>query len=166
MSEGIKTFTSQQAARRVGVSYPMLMRWVRSGLIRPPGYAGRQWAAVEWTEREVGQARLVLSLKNLGLKPGEMSGLFEEYGDLFEAGYKPLWIAHKADAQGKRVGRALVLAPTLPPIDSIPRASPKPRGFEGREKAVGTALVIGHAVHVSLEGRTAKRAPGGRKRGE
>ncbi len=162
MAEPLKTFTSQQTARRVGVSYPMLMRWVRSGLIKPPGYARRQWAAVGWTEREIEQARLVLSLKNLGLKPGEMSKLFEEYGTLFEEGYKPLWIAQSADAQGKRVGRALVLAPKLPPLDSIPKA----KGQGREEKGAGTALVIGHAVHVPLEGKAAKRAAGGRKRGK
>ncbi len=154
----LKTFTSQQAARRVGVSYPMLMRWVRSGLIRPPGYAGRQWAAVGWTEREVGQAGLVLSLKNLGLKPGEILRLFEDYGTLLDAGYKPLWIAQRMDSQGKRVGRALVLAPKLPALDSIPKA----KGQGKAEKGVGAALVIGHALHVPLE--TPKRkGRGGRK---
>ncbi len=166
MGKPLKTFSSQQAARRVGVSYPMLLRWVRSGLIRPPGYAGRQWAAVEWTEKEIEQAGLVLSLKNLGLSAREILRLFDEHGELFEAGYKPFWIAQRMDAQGKRAGRALVLAPKLPPIDSIPRASPKVRGLEGKEKGVGTALVISHALHVPLEGKAAKRAPGERKRGK
>ena len=158
MTEPMKTFTSQQAARRVGVSYPMLMRWVRSGLIKPPGYAGRQWAAVEWTEREIERARLVLSLKNLGLKPGEILGLFEEYGELFDAGYKPLWIAQRADAQGRRVGRALVLAPRLPPLDSIPQA----KGQGKTRKGAGAALVIGEALHVPLETPN-RKGRGGKK---
>ncbi len=136
----------------------MLMRWVRSGLIKPPGYAGRQWAAVEWTEREIEQAGLVLSLKNLGLKPGEILGLFEEYGELFDAGYKPLWIAQRADAQGRRAGRALVLAPRLPPLDSIPQA--KGQGKAG--KGAGTVLVIGHALHVPLETQK-RKGRGGKK---
>ncbi len=158
MAEPLKTLTSQQAARRVGVSYPMLMRWVRLGLIRPPGYAGRQWAAVEWTEREIEQARLVLSLKDLGLSAGAIAGIFEAHGSLFEAGYKPFWIAQRMDSQGKRVGRALVLAPKLPALDSIPKA----KGQGKAEKGVGAALVIGHALHVPLE--TPKRkGRGGRK---
>ncbi len=126
----------------------MLMRWVRAGLIKPPGYAGRQWAAVEWTEREIEQARLVLSLKNLGLSPGEILRLFDEHGELFEAGYKPFWIAERVNTQGKRAGRALVLVPKPPSLDSIPQA---PAGRSGKVQARGTALVIQDAVHVPLE---------------
>ncbi len=162
MAGPLKTLTSQQAARRVGVSYPMLMRWVRAGLIKPPGYAGRQWAAVEWTEREIEQAWLVLSLKNLGLSAGEILRFFDEHGELFEAGYKPFWIAQRMDAQGKWTGRALVLVPKPPSLDSIPQASP------GRAQRGGTALVIQDAVHVPLEGvsKARKRTAKGHKHGE
>ncbi len=165
MTEPLKTLTSQQAARRVGVSYPMLMRWVRAGLIKPPGYAGRQWAAVEWTEREIERARLVLSLKNLGLPARVIAGVFEAYGDLFDAGYKPFWIAEKMNTQGKRMGRALVLVPKPPSLDSIPQA---PAGPGGKAQASGKALVIQDAVHVPLEGiaKTRKRNTKGHRRGK
>ena len=143
----------------------MLMRWVRSGLIRPPGYAGRQWAAVEWTEREIEQARLVLSLKNLGLPAGAIAGVFDAYGDLFEAGYKPFWIAGRVNTQGKWAGRALVLVPKPPSLDSIPQA---PAGRGGKDQPTGAALIIRGAVHVPLErgAKAPKRASKGQRRGK
>ncbi len=108
---------------------------------------------------------LVLSLKNLGLSAGEILRLFDEHGELFEAGYKPFWIAEKVNAQGKRAGRALVLVPQPPSLDSIPQA---PAGRGGKAQASGTALVIQDAVHVPLEGiaKTRKRDTKGRGRGK
>jgi predicted site-specific integrase-resolvase len=65
-----KTFTTPEAARRIGVSFPTLHRWLRDGKIRPtvaiPVHNRTLWA---WTDADIAKGRKVKSAQRPGPKP-------------------------------------------------------------------------------------------------
>jgi hypothetical protein len=66
-----KTYSTQQAARKMGVSFRTLNRWLSLGLIRPslavPMGGGRTlW---RWTEADIAKGRKVSSEVKPGPKP-------------------------------------------------------------------------------------------------
>jgi predicted site-specific integrase-resolvase len=65
-----KTYSTQQAAKRIGVSFRTLNRWLASGLIRPsvaiPMGGGRTlW---RWTEIDIARGRKVNATQRPGPK--------------------------------------------------------------------------------------------------
>jgi predicted site-specific integrase-resolvase len=66
-----KTWSTQQAAKKMGVSFRTLNRWLFRGLIRPsvaiPIGGGRTlW---RWTEAEIAKGRKVKAAQKPGPKP-------------------------------------------------------------------------------------------------
>ena len=65
-----KTYSTQQAAKRIGVSFRTLNRWLASGLIHPsvaiPMGGGRTlW---RWTEGDIARGRKVNAMQRPGPK--------------------------------------------------------------------------------------------------
>jgi predicted site-specific integrase-resolvase len=63
-----KTYSTQQAAKRIGVSFRTLNRWLASGLIRPSVAIpmGGERTLWRWTDTDIARGRKV----NAAQKPG------------------------------------------------------------------------------------------------
>ena len=64
-----KTYTTPQAAKLIGVSFPTLHRWLRDGKIRPQGIplAGRTvWV---WRDADIARGKKVKAQQKPGPKP-------------------------------------------------------------------------------------------------
>lgn len=65
-----KAYSTPEAAKRIGVSFPTLHRWLRDGLIRPsiaiPALNKTLWA---WTDGDIAKGRKVKAAQKRGPKP-------------------------------------------------------------------------------------------------
>ena len=65
-----KTYSTPQAARKIGVSFITLHRWLRDGKIRPsaaiPVHNRTLWA---WTDADIAKGRKVKAAQKPGPKP-------------------------------------------------------------------------------------------------
>jgi predicted site-specific integrase-resolvase len=65
-----KTYSTPQAAQKIGVSFPTLHRWLRDGKIRPsiaiPVDKRTLWA---WTDADIAKGRRVKAAQKPGPKP-------------------------------------------------------------------------------------------------
>jgi predicted site-specific integrase-resolvase len=65
-----KTYSTPQAAQKIGVSFPTLHRWLRDGKIRPQGIplAGRTvWI---WRDADIAEGKRVKAAQKPGPKAG------------------------------------------------------------------------------------------------
>ena len=65
-----KTYSTPQAAKRIGVSFITLHRWLRDGKIRPsvaiPVHKRTLWA---WTDADIAKGKKVKAAQKPGPKP-------------------------------------------------------------------------------------------------
>lgn len=59
--------TLSEAAERIGVPQPTLTRWVKSGLVRPPDYVGRQRVPVNVTPKCLREFSMLAQLREAGV---------------------------------------------------------------------------------------------------
>ncbi len=64
-----KTYTTPQAAKRIGVSFPTLHRWLRDGKIRPQGIPLADRTLWVWTEQDISRGREVKAQQRPGPRP-------------------------------------------------------------------------------------------------
>lgn len=68
-----KTYSTPQAAQKIGVSFPTLHRWLRHGKIRPQGIplAGRTvWI---WRDADIAEGKRVKAASKPGPKPRKVT---------------------------------------------------------------------------------------------
>jgi predicted site-specific integrase-resolvase len=54
-----KTYSTPQAAKKIGVALITLHRWLRDGKIRPQGIPMRRGTIWVWTDRDIAKARTI-----------------------------------------------------------------------------------------------------------
>jgi predicted site-specific integrase-resolvase len=66
-----KTYSTQQAARKIGVSFRTLNRWLALGLIRPSMAIpmGRGRTLWRWSETDIAKGRKVKAQQHPGPRP-------------------------------------------------------------------------------------------------
>jgi predicted site-specific integrase-resolvase len=65
-----KTYTTSEAATKIGVGFRTLNRWLSSGIIRPTGipYGGNKFLWV-WTKADLDRAKEIKATLKPGRKP-------------------------------------------------------------------------------------------------
>jgi predicted site-specific integrase-resolvase len=66
-----RTFSTPQAAKRIGVSFITLHRWLRDGKIRPQGIPLEGRILWLWTDEDIARGRKVKAAQKPGPKPKE-----------------------------------------------------------------------------------------------
>ena len=64
-----KTYSTPQAAKRIGVSLITLYRWLRDGKIRPQGIPMQRGTIWTWTDADIAKGRKVKAAQKPGPKP-------------------------------------------------------------------------------------------------
>ena len=64
-----KTYSTPQAAKKIGVSFITLHRWIRDGKIRPPGIPVEGRTLWYWTDADIAKGRKVKAAQKPGPKP-------------------------------------------------------------------------------------------------
>jgi predicted site-specific integrase-resolvase len=64
-----RTFSTPQAAKRIGVSFITLHRWLRDGKIRPRGIPLEGRTLWLWTDADIAKGRKVKAAQKPGPKP-------------------------------------------------------------------------------------------------
>jgi predicted DNA-binding transcriptional regulator AlpA len=64
-----KTYTTPQAAEKIGVSFPTLHRWLRDKRISPQGVRLQGRTLWLWTDADIAKAREVKATLKPGPKP-------------------------------------------------------------------------------------------------
>jgi predicted site-specific integrase-resolvase len=66
-----KTYSTPQAAKKIGVSFITLHRWLRDGKIRPQGIPLEGRILWLWTDADIAKGRKVKATQKPGPKPKE-----------------------------------------------------------------------------------------------
>jgi predicted site-specific integrase-resolvase len=64
-----KTYGTRQAAKKIGVSFITLHRWIRDGKIRPQGIPVEGRTLWYWTDADIAKGRKVKAAQKPGPKP-------------------------------------------------------------------------------------------------
>ena len=65
-----KTYSTPQAARKIGVSFITLHRWLRDGKIRPSvAISVHKWTLWAWTDADIAKGKRVKAAQKPGPKP-------------------------------------------------------------------------------------------------
>jgi excisionase family DNA binding protein len=64
-----KTYTTPQAAKRIGVSFITIHRWLKDGKIRPQAIPLQGRTLWLWTDADIAKARKVKAAQKPGPKP-------------------------------------------------------------------------------------------------
>lgn len=102
--EKVRRMDMQTAARRAGVPYPTVARWVQQGLITPPDYEGRPGGRVFFGEKELRELTLLVKLRGLL----SLQALRKATAYLRKLGYNPLSTGYFAVLAGPPNKRRLI----------------------------------------------------------
>jgi predicted site-specific integrase-resolvase len=64
-----KIYSTPQAAKKIGVSFITLHRWIRDGKIRPQGIPVEGRTLWYWTDSDIAEGRKVKAAQKPGPKP-------------------------------------------------------------------------------------------------
>jgi predicted site-specific integrase-resolvase len=68
-----KTYTTPQAAKLIGVSFPTLHRWLRDGKIRPQGIPQADRTVWVWRDADIARGKKVKAAQKPGPKPKKVT---------------------------------------------------------------------------------------------
>lgn len=153
----LQTHTAQEAARRSGLSYQVLMKLARDGLVRPAVHPRQHRAPTRWTDSDIAQARMVGQLRGLGVSDDQIRRLHDENPEYFAGSWVPLTVADYVDREGRAIGRALILLSKPPVVCGLPRRSKARQRHPEREQTL--IMFPEEREHVLLERFPPRKRP-------